>query len=362
MNRPPNDHRARYRLDDLLARLPPMGGEATDAAWQSKLERTLQRVRSLSPSTSDGAEGATTENQVTDEQLLRTPLPVEAGEPESSDPSRFVADPSAAYDELRAPLQSGEHVPVRFAPPVDDRHIIPSEIGSEGGPTRAPGRIYWIAGGLGTLAAAAAIAIFIGRRAPAEFTRPAADHYAERLEQNHASAATESATRGENPIVTALPGSRVGSLAVEAQSGPPAAEGAPARIATNRERPKAANARTEVGAVASSNEPVLVPAAGPANLIDHPSTGAVSAALSRRLQAAQRCLSPRLPTTGVRVTFRSGGTVQNVEILDSGADTVTRACVQEALQGAKVEPFARAQYDVTTTISLPAPAVIPSGK
>jgi hypothetical protein len=362
MNQPPNDTRARYRLDGLLKRLPPTGGEPTDAEWQSRLERTLRRVRDLSPSASGGSEGAVAETAINDDQVLRTPLPVEAGEPEPVDPYGFVADQAAAYDELRAPLQSGEHPPLRLAAPVDDQRVIASDTRSEGDLIRVPNRVYWTAGGLGTLAAAAAIVIFLGKRAPVEITTPAADLQVNRVEQNHASAPAESAVRGEHPIVTASPQPKAAELALEAKSASPTGQNMATRTAANHERPKLNPAPTELGTVPASNEPELVPAAGPASLIDHPSTGAVNAALARRLQEAQRCLSPRVPTTGVRLTFRSLGTVQSVEILNSAADSTTRACVQEALESAKVEPFARTQYDVTTTISLPPAAAKPSGK
>ena len=98
---------------------------------------------------------------------------------------------------------------------------------------------------------------------------------------------------------------------------------------------------------------MLTPAAGPSNLSDHPSNGEVYTALSKRMQPARQCLKPAAPTTLVHVTFQSSGTVQSVDVLNPAIDGETRACLKNALAGAEVSPFARAQFDMNVTVSLP---------
>jgi hypothetical protein len=345
----------RYRLDDLLARLPVPGPEPTSAEWASKLEHTLQRVRRL-----DGAEHRDAESQASadsnEDLISKTPLPVEAGEPEPIVPCEFDAKQGAIYDELRAPLQSGEHAPLALSALVQAPNATLADSRDFSPALPASNRTYWISGALGTLAIAAAFAIWLRHPDRSPAAELVVSEHAERVESNHASTLSEPAA---NPTVVASP--QTADLPLEAKATPghgtTALHGGP-----GSSRAKSANAPALPETASSPTEPELVPAAGPSNLMDHPSTGAISAALARRIPEAQRCLPRTVPTTGVRLTFGSSGMVQGVEILNSAVAPDTRACLQRTLATVRLEPFARAQFDVTATISLPATKSSQSGR
>lgn len=323
------------RLDELLKHQPLPAAEPTSAEWSTRLEQTMQRVRAMPrPGTHVDALDSDIED------VLATPLPVEPGEPEPSDPYAFEADKGATYDLLRAPLKSGEHAPLRLAaPPV-------GAVGAaESRPATSRGRLLLLATSVGALAAAAALVIALRTPTRDAPTSPLAKEIAE---QPAAPAMLAAAEPAASVAVAATP--QTEALPTEAKAAPATHSG------TNLQRNHAAAAPAVAAAKAAPapDEPELVPAAGPSSLVDHPSTGAISAALSRRLPEAQRCLPPSVPSTGARLTFRSNGTVQKVELQHPSLDGSARSCLIQALSGVRVEPFARSQFDVNATISQPA--------
>lgn len=98
---------------------------------------------------------------------------------------------------------------------------------------------------------------------------------------------------------------------------------------------------------------MLTPAAGPSNLVDHPSVGALNAALAGAVPVAQRCLSDAAPEASARITFKADGTVQKVLVSGASLTDSARACVRQAFAHSRVEPFARSQFEVTRNLSLP---------
>ncbi len=344
------------RLDALLRNHPISIAEPTSAEWESRLEQTMQRVRAMPTPSSPMNGHARGEQRGLDsdvEDVLRTPLPVEAGEPEPSDPYAFDAEQGATYDLLRAPLKSGEHAPLRLtAHGVGNTYDTNALPAGDARPTAIRRRLFFISAAVGTLAAAAAV-ITLRQPAPDPLIGPISQTQGQATRVEPARPG-ESSPPTPNVTVAALP--QAEALPLEAKPGAATDQAVVLQSVANQQRNRGAAtppAAAADKATPAPKEPELVPAAGPSNLMDHPSTGAVSAALSHRLPEAQRCLPPNVRTTGVRLVFQSNGAVQNVEILNPALDANARACLSQSLGAVRVEPFARGQFDVNATISKP---------
>lgn len=360
---------AKVGLDDLLSRLPSVGAEPSGSDWAARLERTMQRVQDARLDANSARE---LETELDD--VLRTPLPVEAGEPEPLDPYGFEAAEGALYDELRAPLQSGEHAPLRLpANATDHSAAAIAAVRSAPMPLGQRSTLHWLVGAIGTLAAAAAAVLYVQRaqeaplatslglepNAPAQTSpivkaqsaeMPGAEMPGAEIAHRDVTATqpTKSAEKSEDKSPDESE-----TLAVAVHRSAPAAaqHGAPPVAALPQMKASAAS-KSNAPAPAES-EPALTPAAGPSHLDDHPTSGAVMSALARVAPEAQRCLSPSLPQAPIHVVFRASGQVQRVDVTGANIDARTRNCLTSAYAKAQVQPFARAQYEVNTTISLP---------
>lgn len=365
---------AAQAMDELLSQLPTPFPEPTEAQWASQLERAMASIQGARLEAGGGSANHPDRALASDpdeDDILRTPLPVEPGEPEPIDPYGFDAEQEAVYDELRAPLQSGEHAPLRLptqdcgASEVREARLRVADVRPL---RRQP--LYWLAGSLGTLAAAAAVVLFVqrARQEPLETALGLApDGFVAKSElaASNAVPPREPTPAAETPIddsphgdVAALPQTKaeIGHVAPIKPS-----IVAPARVAQMAKGSGPAHAPSpDSNAPITEKEIDLTPAAGPASLDENPAPGAVMAALARTNSDAQRCLSPSLPKVPVRVTFRSDGGVQKVDISKSGVDPSTHRCLERALGTARVAPFARARFAVNTTVSLPNVAAVPS--
>ncbi|HEY5961044.1 MAG TPA: hypothetical protein VIV60_31020 [Polyangiaceae bacterium] len=336
----------RYDLDDLLRRLPTGVAEPNEAGWSARLESTLERIlpdSSALPSFDDEALN-----------VLETPLPPEMGEPVATDPYGLSDGREANFDELHTPMQSGEQSPLGiggygFQPGVD-----PKVTSLES--RRQLRWLNWTAVVAGSLAAAAALALFVQRQRSSDLEPQLAV----------APGPNPSASReGSEPIRERLVANAASTDNAVAAANLPKAEGpmddhAGTEVAVAATRTTAGAARGKSMSAAAVQpevvaqhdaEPQLVPAAGPSTLMDHPSTGAVSAALARRLPEAQRCLTGGEAGQSVRVVFRSAGSVERVDVLNPETKPDTRNCIDRALKQLRVDPFARSLYDVTVTVS-----------
>jgi len=328
-------------LDELLQRQPLPVPEPTSLEWSSRFEQTMQRVRALpTPSRTDNPLDHDSED------ALRTPLPVESGEPEPSDPYAFESEKAATYDWLRAPLKSGEHAPVRLA-----THGASPATTAAMRPTVAKGRLFFLSGAVATFAAAAVAVLWL--HSSDDSARIGTAQVQPETVKPHTAPATETA-KGVAVVATLQPK----DLAPEKNLEKSAALPAETAIATHSGAPSSRGhsplaPAPGANAIEASNEPELVPAAGPENLVDHPSTGAISAALSRRIPEAQQCLPATLQSTGAHLVFQSNGVVKKVEFSNPELDSGARACLTRALGTVRLEPFARAQFDVNATISRP---------
>ncbi|HMA97335.1 MAG TPA: hypothetical protein VKP30_31835, partial [Polyangiaceae bacterium] len=283
-------------LDDLLSRLPTPGGEPPSSDWAARLERTLAQLPTSVSHYPSGPDE--------DAQLLRTPLPLEPEEPQPANPYRFDTAQEGDFDELRAPLKSGEHSPLREA--VTARQT--------SGAHPAPRRrwAYWISGSVGVLAAAAAFVIYLnpGKRVeigratvpmlPVAQEKPSPES-AVSIARAPAPEQTDSELESASPPTKRVAGSPMAQAAAN-----------PAKA------PKSSALEQPVPSMEEEPEPILTPAAGPSNLVDHPSVGALNAALAATVPVAQRCLSVAAPEASARITFKADGTVQKV--LVSGAN------------------------------------------
>lgn len=316
-------------LDDLLSRLPTPGGEPPSSDWATRLERTLAQLpTSVSHCPSGPDEEA---------QLLRTPLPLEPEEPQPANPFRFDTAQEGDFDELRAPLKSGEHPPLREA--------VRQASGAHPTPRRP--WAYWVSGSVGVLAAAAAFVIYLSPGERVEVGQATVPMLPVAQEKPSPESAVSIARapapeQAESELESASPPTK-------RAAGSPIAQAA----ASPAKAPKSSALEQPVPLTEEVPEPILTPAAGPSNLVDHPSVGALNAALAATVPVAQRCLSVAAPEASARITFKADGTVQKVLVSGVNLTDNARACVRQAFARARVEPFARSQFEVTRNLSLP---------
>lgn len=349
---------SKRRLDALLAELPTPGGEPTDAHFAARFERTLRLITADQSTRRTGAtddtDPADAAGDAEDAMVLRTPLPLEAGEPDPADPFSFEPEVSAYCDPLRAPLKSGEHAPVRLDAVPDPATFVASESASAHtddfaprADTRAPVWAYWLSGGIGVLAAAAAVVVAMRSPPPINVGQNS---------EGRAVATPVVAQVANEPTSLEPPAAEVAEQAkpAEAAVAMPQAVSRPslgrAKASPAVAKPASGNPETQLD---KHEKETLVPAAGPSNLTERPSVGALNAALADAIPIAQRCLTPDSPEASVRIVFQSNGSVQNVQAAAPRLSSEASACLRQAFARAHVDPFAKAQAEVTRTISLP---------
>lgn len=98
------------------------------------------------------------------------------------------------------------------------------------------------------------------------------------------------------------------------------------------------------------SEPNMVMADSQGTLPDHPSTGAVQAAVGTVMGAARACVAGQNDASRATLSFGSDGRVQSVAVTGPAQATSAEPCLRSALSGARVQPFARASYSVTLTV------------
>lgn len=98
------------------------------------------------------------------------------------------------------------------------------------------------------------------------------------------------------------------------------------------------------------SEPGMVMADSQGALPDHPSTGAVQAAVGTVLGAARACVAGQNAASRATIHFASDGSVQSVAVAGPALATSAEPCLRNALSGARVQPFARPAYSVTLTV------------
>jgi hypothetical protein len=120
------------------------------------------------------------------------------------------------------------------------------------------------------------------------------------------------------------------------------------------ERSKARAATAEHANAASSNEQEpeakMQPASGAPGLPDHPSLGAVQAAVGAVLGSARACVAGDDQPSQAVLVFASDGHVQSVSVSGPAAGTPAAGCIRAALSRARVEPFGRSSYSVGTPV------------
>jgi hypothetical protein len=94
----------------------------------------------------------------------------------------------------------------------------------------------------------------------------------------------------------------------------------------------------------------MKPALMPTDLPDHPSSGAVQAAIGSVLGNARACVAGQDLYSQAIVTFAADGSVQGVKVTGGAAGKPAEACIQAALMKARVQPFSRPTFAVSATI------------
>lgn len=262
-----------------------------------------------------------------------------------------LSEPEAT--ETRFPLKSGEHV--RVLPNAASAKVASIAEGRTG-----RGRLVVIGTCFALAAAAAAVMVIRsgdGTSSEASLGRTP-DGNARSSNGNSAEKPTPPNHDKENPALARADHDLAGAESDQAISpaslpldGPVHARGGRAKP---RVTPPSADAPPSPVEPDLSGEPVMMPAAGPSVLPDHPATGAIQASLARGLARAQGCLGsdPVGPSSvPVTVTFGSAGGVERVEVAPGLVDSSVESCIRASLRGAKVAPFARTQFTATTAVS-----------
>ena len=131
---------------------------------------------------------------------------------------------------------------------------------------------------------------------------------------------------------------------------------APARSSARAGTPAAPAGAAEAGKpaalppAAGPSEPGMVMADSRGSLPDHPSTGAVQAAVGMVMGAARACVAGQNAASRATLSFGSDGRVQSVAVSGPAQGTGAEPCLRNALSGARVQPFARAAYSVNLSV------------
>lgn len=139
--------------------------------------------------------------------------------------------------------------------------------------------------------------------------------------------------------LTAAPKDRTGPARPSSHSPAPAA---PARAA--------AGTAPQLPPAAGPSEPGMVMADSRGALPDHPSTGAVQAAVGTVMVTARACVAGQGTPSRATVSFGSDGRVRSVAVAGPAAGTSAEGCLRNALGAARVQPFARPSYSVNLTV------------
>jgi hypothetical protein len=78
--------------------------------------------------------------------------------------------------------------------------------------------------------------------------------------------------------------------------------------------------------------------------------GAAQAAVGSTLGAARLCIVGQLVPSYATVVFGSEGRVLKVQVSGPAAGTPAEGCIQRAMQGSRVQPFADETFSVKTTV------------
>lgn len=287
--------------------------------------------------------------------------PVSAGGADLEDPA------AAELEEELAAL--GQHGAAHTPPaPAPDRGAF------EGDVLRPfPNLTAWFGGALiGIAATAAFFVIFrpLGPSQPAFVVLPAqpvtqgtdadlrvaADEHAPKVEPTIVPA---TALETEEPVERAAEGEGTEALSASRAAGAGSKPRSTARDVAALDAPVNAAADSVIleeesqprpAAAAASEAADLQPAAGLGERPpDRPSGGAANAAIGAVLAGARACVSGQEPSRAT-VVFRSDGTVERVLVTGPAVGTPAEACIQAALAGARVEPFARPTFSVAATV------------
>jgi hypothetical protein len=295
-----------------------------------------------------------------DRALATWPEPPADG---AADDARAAAITARAIDGVEA--ESGDDV---LAPPL------PAEAGEALATTRKkPGVVAWMRGRGAVVAAAAAVAagvvaLALRGRGHDDAARVVAASGGTLLVVPSTSGGAATAGAGSLDV----PGVDPATLPVAAAAGATPSGAAPAaRRGAAGARPGGSPAGgppagpAESDDLAASPDDSLRPAAaiapgsnlagGPGSVPRRPGAGAVQAAFGAVLPWARACLGAGDPPYRARVTFRSDGTVGEVQVGsgESGAgpaDPRKSTCVRTVLGRATVPPFAEASYEAPVTV------------
>jgi len=274
------------------------------------------------------------------EELLTPPLPRQPEEPETSESTAGLHQSGERSTFVgRWPAETTRSAPkTEYQEPQERRWTLPKH-----------GRRLGALAAVASLAAVAAAIALLYVRTPLE---PGS------VSEVRVQAPRESAPNIVPAVASVLPRDSVPSSPVEAKR----AINSPTRVSrTARTTARAAVAKSTAKKVNAPSapdaesslerqDPTMTPASGPSNLPDHPTTGAVQAAVSGPMARARLCATGLAGPISVSLTFAASGRVQDVQVGPPARDTPAESCIASALVSARTEPFARGTYEVPLTL------------
>lgn len=313
------------RAEQLLSAWPEASSD--EPRWVAMRESILRRVAEASP--------------VGAEELLTAPLPRQREEPEASETTASLLQlGERSLPDGRGPAETTQDPSKTEAREPQERQRALQKRGRRLGAFAA----------VASLAAVAAAVALLYIRTPTEERGS--------VSEVRAGAPLEPTPRVLPVAESVPPGDSAPPHAIDTERAkvPPANASrttrAAARVAVAKSTAKKASAPNapEAESTLEGRDPAMKPASGPSDLLDHPTTGAVQAAVSGPLARARLCAAGLAGPISVSLTFAASGRVQDVQVGPPARGTPAESCIANALASARTEPFARSNYSVPLRI------------
>jgi hypothetical protein len=192
-----------------------------------------------------------------------------------------------------------------------------------------------------TAAKSTAAAVETERQQPASTDRRAANEAGRRQCRQHLADASAKRRRPRGRWPAPVPGT---ALAANYPKAPPKVDRVDPDGTLEDEMKKHAGDPTKNGAEPAAED------VRPKNVPDRPATGVVTSAVGAVKGGARSCVAGADDVSTATITFGSSGAVQSVSVSGWAAGKPAAACIQSALKGANVGPFAQPSFSFSVSI------------
>jgi hypothetical protein len=156
----------------------------------------------------------------------------------------------------------------------------------------------------------------------------------------------------KHPAAAAHPAGKVETTAAQPKAAEVQVPTVPNQPATTSGNPLANAMQKAAGSQANDVPP---PSArvdtGPSDVPEIPPQGAILGALGAKRQAARACVRGLTEPSRATIVFASSGKVQSVSVSGAAAGLAAEGCLKKVFMTASVDPFHRATYTSSTTIT-----------